>query len=435
MASSRRTATNENISTGGNNTRDYDLTNGELSNWEQATDIDLVTASQSEVLECYDDAASFNDYDVLDGATTNSSYFRIIRPASGEGHDGTPTVGVTFTTTNYYLLIILENYSQIQDIIGKVTSNHVSPSYVFVVHTGNDAAFVGCMAVDSSNVGASYIIGFGVYNNPSSAYFINCLAHNIAALANGIRCDNSGSTVYAYNCTIDSCDYGIVRSLGTMYAKNCISSNNANSDWTGTITKTTCTDEGVTMTYDNAAGDDFHTSDTDVVDQGTDLSSDGSYAFDDDIDEETRSGTWDIGFDEYVVVAYSITVDAGAYVLTGTQVDLLRASKISIEAGSYVLTGTQTSLEKGFKILASEGSYTLTGTSAGLLRDLMISAGGGSFTLTGSVLNLLLGRKIVSDSGVYVLTGQSVGLTYSGGVAFTVRCYTLGEDSGIELIC
>lgn len=31
------------------------------------------------------------------------------------------------------------------------------------------------------------------------------------------------------------------------------------------------------------------------------LSGDGTYPFNDDIDKETRSGSWDIGFDEYIL--------------------------------------------------------------------------------------------------------------------------------------
>ena len=87
MASARRTATNENIST-------YDSAGGKdytsLSAWESATDVNLVSAAQSEVLECYKGA--HNDYVIVTGATANSSYFRIIRPAAGEGHSGIPKV-------------------------------------------------------------------------------------------------------------------------------------------------------------------------------------------------------------------------------------------------------------------------------------------------------------------------------------------------------
>ena len=111
MASARKTATNEHISTYGNATRNYTS----MVTWEADTDIDLVTATQSEVLECYDDADSFDDYCPLLGATTNSSYFRIVRPASGQGHDGTPNNGFNIANTaNVVCFSLYENNSQVQ---------------------------------------------------------------------------------------------------------------------------------------------------------------------------------------------------------------------------------------------------------------------------------------------------------------------------------
>ena len=115
MASSRRVGSNENITTYGDGTRDET----DMDVWEAATDIDLVAAAKSEVLECYDDAANFNDDCALVGATTSSLYARFIRPASGEGHDGTPNNGVYFKYlgTRGATININEPYSSAQDLI------------------------------------------------------------------------------------------------------------------------------------------------------------------------------------------------------------------------------------------------------------------------------------------------------------------------------
>ena len=57
---------------------------------------------------------------------------------------------------------------------------------------------------------------------------------------------------------------------------------------------------GSSNTFVNAAGDNFHLAvGDDAIGEGTDLSADGDFAFDDDIDGDTIV-TWDIGFDEYV---------------------------------------------------------------------------------------------------------------------------------------
>jgi hypothetical protein len=56
-----------------------------------------------------------------------------------------------------------------------------------------------------------------------------------------------------------------------------------------------------TFTFEDAANGDYHldSTDTGAMGNGTDLSSDGTYAFDDDVDGDTRSD-WDCGADEYV---------------------------------------------------------------------------------------------------------------------------------------
>lgn len=54
---------------------------------------------------------------------------------------------------------------------------------------------------------------------------------------------------------------------------------------------------------------DYRTaSGSDAVDAGTSLASDGTYQFSDDIDGNTRSGTWDIGCSEYVAAGGGISI-------------------------------------------------------------------------------------------------------------------------------
>ena len=313
MASARKTGTNENISTYGNSTRDYTS----LAAWEAATDYDLVSAAQSEVLECYDDAASFDDYVTLQDAVTSSSYFRIIRPASGQGHDGTPNNGVTFScTTDADVISIYENYGQCQDIIGKLNiASPTSDRRVFVGYNATQVAFVGCIAVDSSDAGYS-MMGFYLRPQVSGRYIfaIDCLAHNMQGdTGQGFSTASGSGDSDAYgvchNCTSTDNDYGFKQYLQGLIVKNGCASGNASANWNGTISKITCTAEDANPTYKDAANDDFHLAESDTVcrGNGTDLSSDSNYAFDDDIDGETRSA-WDIGFDEYSAAGLSINV-------------------------------------------------------------------------------------------------------------------------------
>lgn len=286
MASSRRLPVSYNTSTygGAGLGRDYTV----LATWEAATDINLVTATMGEVLECYDDA-DFTDNVELAGAITSSSYFRVIKPASGQGHNGTPTVGVNFTRSDGDTLKISEHNGQIQDIIAFATSTTIN-TQCFVVTSGCQYCwFVGCIGKITTSSNQAFII----QNLLSGA--VNCLAYESAI---GFRSNFSGVGAKFYNCTAYGCGTGFEATAGAPIAKNCVAEGNT-TNWFGTWTKTTCTDEDGVV-FVNTATDDYHLDSTDTAakDQGTDLSADATYAFDDDIDGDTRSGSWDIGFDE-----------------------------------------------------------------------------------------------------------------------------------------
>lgn len=328
-ASSRHTATNESISTYGNGTRNYTS----LAAWEAATDVDLVGTTTSYVLECYDDADSFNDYVTLSEATTNSSYFRIIRPASGQGHDGTPNNGVYFLlTTDTSLFTINEPNSQIQDLIGTLNISSINTRHTFYAQADNNGGFIGCIVRDSINSGSGSAQGFTVSGNNTK--LVNCLTNHSEAynfyITNSI---SAGEHVYFYNCTTTDAAYGFRSSIvsgGTVHFKNCLSkctidfynyagaasfdvnycaSGDATADdWGGAGNRI-----NQTFTFVNAGGDDYHlaSNDAGARNYGTDLSADGVYAFDDDINDgtmgaakagQTRPGesVWDIGFDEYI---------------------------------------------------------------------------------------------------------------------------------------
>lgn len=319
MASSRRTGTNESVNTYGDATRNYTV----LATWEADTDINLVTGTISYVLECYDDAASFNDYVTIAGATTSSSYFRIIRPAAGQGHDGTPNNGVYFNSTSaQHIFLINEANSQVQDIIATLSVNSATSFVCFGSSATGGGVFVGCIAFDSTNIGTGVARGFGI-GNVANVKFINCFAHNNSSHGFLTSAGVAGGNTFYYNCisTNNGGNGFLFQSTANTYSlKNCLSIGNlltafVNSS-TGTMDVDYCASDDLSaddwggtgnitsasVTFANSAGNDFHlaSTDTDVIDDGTDLSADATYPFDDDIDKTTRTGSWDIGFDEYV---------------------------------------------------------------------------------------------------------------------------------------
>ena len=323
MASSRRLPISYNVST-------YDSAGGKdysvLSTWEQATDNDLVTATAGEVLDCY--RGVHNQNDELNGATCNSSYFRVIRAASGEGHSGIPksdgSVVCFARTFTGRIFEIGENYSQIQDIV--ITASGTTSSPICIIGAdGNNAAFVGVLAFDINYTDGNVYAFYNSVGAGNAAYFINCLCHNVTASAVGRGFYSVTGDGYFYNCTAQGCEYGF---SGNCTVKNCLADASSLNDYKSgdSYTATTCGSSDSTsptvalrnQSYSFVApgSDDFHLqSGSDGVDDGTNLSSDSNYSFDDDIDGDTRSGTWDIGFDEYTPSGQFLTQDIAWQVL------------------------------------------------------------------------------------------------------------------------
>ncbi len=312
MASARRTGTNEQVATGGNNSRTYDFDAGGFGTWEAATDTNHVSDNESDVLECYDDAASFDDSATLDGSTNDATRFRIVRPAAGEGHDGTSNNGFYFlSVANITIAVVDESFSQLQDLIVTLTNNSSdSRACAQVGSSGTDAKLIACIAFDGLNSGAGGTRGLRI-ESPSSAQMVLCLAEDNES-------DNivlSGTTIHAYNCvSVDAGSQGFRNSATTAVVKNCLSTGSTSNDFeAGTYTGSdynsagdaTDPDSGAnnrvsqTFSFENAGGNDYHItySDLGAHDFGQDLSADGVFAFDDDIDG-TLWDAWDIGFNE-----------------------------------------------------------------------------------------------------------------------------------------
>jgi hypothetical protein len=64
--------------------------------------------------------------------------------------------------------------------------------------------------------------------------------------------------------------------------------------------------------------------------------------------------------------AYSLSVDAGAFTLTGNAAGLYRGLKLATETGAFTLTGNAAGLTRGLSLSAETGVFTLTGNAAAL---------------------------------------------------------------------
>lgn len=138
-----------------------------------------------------------------------------------------------------------------------------------------------------NNSSVTTCLFYGAWNNPTGNNIFNSICANLGS-GNGLARDTydiTAKNVYAYSGSGTA--FGTVGTLTT-----CASDDGSQS--TTTVAYTTSTFVNVTADSEN-----FHlVSGSGLIDVGTDLSA----TFTDDIDGVTRSGTWDIGADEFVAV-------------------------------------------------------------------------------------------------------------------------------------
>lgn len=313
MASSRRTGTNESkwstpggagtwsagVNTFGSagNGRDYTA----LSLWESDTDVDIVTSTVSPVLECYRDAASYSIGSglSLSGATANTTYFRILRAASGARHLGVSGAGIVLTGTQG--VQSPDTGTVVQDIEIVVSGNAAGDVYAFQIGT-NSMQGVGLL-LKATNAGAGGGYGANCTLNRNGSVLVNCIAYECKTDGFNI---NAGATtpLRMLNCTsVGNGRYGFSYATAQPVYINCIGQNNGTADWNGAggtgsdynLSKDTTAPGAhkvisTTLTFSNAAADDYRLAitDTAAIGAGADLSAD-TWAFDDDIAFTVRS--------------------------------------------------------------------------------------------------------------------------------------------------
>lgn len=100
-------------------------------------------------------------------------------------------------------------------------------------------------------------------------------------------------------------------------------------------------------------------------------------------------------------VDYVIVGEAGAFELTGIEVNLVKFVGVRAETGAFTLTGQDALL--GRYLYANTGAFTITGQAAGL--DVSIKANVGEFTLTGQAAGL--DTSIKAGTGVFTISAPT----------------------------
>jgi hypothetical protein len=295
--------------------------------WESGEQADLVTATDNHVLECYNDWPSGHTMtdEGITGWTTNATYDITIKTPAAERHNGT-------THSGFYFIASGENFNIINDceeyvnFIGIEFDQSWTNRAGLSTQSGSDTAdweiskclFTRCSpAIKPGQLGTGSKVS--VWNNimfdNGNAGFQHGYgtAGNTYVIYNNTICDTSGDGIevrdsaedvdlYMKNniCNGNTTDYDVM-TFDTESHSNNISEDATSPD---------VSYRSKAVTFENEGGNDFHlgSGDTNAKDAGVDLSTDGDgqLSFSDDIDDDTRSGSWDIGADELVSAGIQI---------------------------------------------------------------------------------------------------------------------------------
>lgn len=316
---------------------------------EQGVHSNLVSRDEIMAFECYAISGGDTSKLTISGWTTDATrYIRIYTPAAERRAAAT---ALRLDTTKYYMNVndddCVENEEDFVRFEGIQFTNN-SPG-------GDSRHLLKCnLALSASNeIRISYCnfkghghatfksVGINVDAANAVVKVWNCLFYNFGSGSGNSRAalGVTGTSLTLYSCTgICAGDNVFERdSITTMVAKNCYAGGSITSDWQGTITKTTCASEDTsadgtspktnialsTATFVNvtATTEDYHlVTGAGIKDFGTDTSGDAApFNFTDDIDEVARTGTWDIGADEF----------AGAAGLTAAQMAGIFSAELS----------------------------------------------------------------------------------------------------------
>ena len=285
--------------------------------WEADTDNDLVTADEIQVGEIYDvnPTAALT----IAGATTDATRYRELTVNSAFRHAGVWDTGKMNWTGTSKPLTLGETFARAEYL--QIKNTHATAGNGEILITANNCLVGQCilwMTQDDGldgNAGVTWSAVTGVtvrntvsYNNRHGISITNAggtgaSIENCALVAN----TNSGMFTATGAAPVVKNTY-----LGGNAVRDLSTSGNPDVDWTITTSMASDANSSETGLTNSIAWDttnftnvtagsiDIHlVTGSDLIDAGTDLS--GTFTI--DINGATRSGTWDVGPDEFVAAA------------------------------------------------------------------------------------------------------------------------------------
>ncbi len=294
--------------------------------WEADQEQDLDGGGNFMVVHCFasnSSADAFGDsfLDINGWGLSAASYIEMVADV-GDRHDGTANSGYFITYTGAYGAINREEFVRFRfiEVEGDNAGIGLRPNFGLSGPATSDIRIEGCLLHNSGNIievdGASdniYIsntiiydgVNYGILISADSA--VKIYSTTIVDTDRCVRLNAVGSTADMKNVLMrhDGVQC-LLESNGTFTLDYCATNDDTADDFLGGNNQV-----NQTYTFVNDAGNDFHLDETDIgaIDLGLDTSGEGApLNFTDDIDAEERTGTWDIGADQFVAAVSGIVV-------------------------------------------------------------------------------------------------------------------------------
>ena len=295
-----------------------------LADWEGHEQQNLDTGNSIAECICETNGTADTTAVTIDGWTTSATDYIAIKTSAGHRHGGKWNTGkysLTPTIANETRAVtVSEEFVRID---GLQVNAICGASIVWIVGIGS-STLAACefrisnciVKITKGGYTITYASGIEFINGNASsvAHFWNNIVYDFitgtAGNQRGIRFEagTNGSVLTAYNNTVVNCGTGFSNGAGsgvTFTAKNCGAAS-CTTGFSANVTQTTCSATAPTFVDD--ANDDFHLASGDTAWKNAGTSDPDSGLFSDDIDGQTRSGTWDIGADEYVAAAGGLSI-------------------------------------------------------------------------------------------------------------------------------
>ena len=276
-----------------------------LAAWEAGQQC-VISAGDTQTAECYsmaDDTVSIN------GWTTVATGYIIIK---GADSDRTSSNTGKWSTSRYRIrdILVMEEYCRLVNLQWEIYEDGTGCE---TYYSGTGATYIsGCIFKGNGSSQKAILHGG---NANAKMYIWNCIIFGLNASDSGRRgFEIQSGTGYVYSTTVVGGYYGLLANGGSITAKNCYVSATscydsctittcASSDNTGTSGLRAIAADTDTFVNVSAGSEDYHLAADGLSPlQGVGTNTSGDTAplnFTDDIDGETRTGTWDCGADQH----------------------------------------------------------------------------------------------------------------------------------------